>query len=253
MSDEKELVVDYSLVKGIQSFLTQQVEALDKLLALVEHDMDGPDVEGRTDMKDARRLFDYCLDQKEICLIGLGMVKTRIPPLQAAHDEEMKKNAEAVKAKTTKSKAKPGDKSEPKPEAQPEETTPSPIPEAQDKPATPVVPPVETKPAELQGAKPEEPEVAKEDRYMYHPESDSYWVLKKGEPLSGGDGLSHELSKSEWEKGRMGKEAYQEKPAQVEQTSLEWETFAVPPGTPPAAVPEKVKERVREVFSTEDE
>ncbi|MDQ0202505.1 ATP-binding protein [Pectinatus haikarae] len=51
--------------------------------------------------------------------------------------------------------------------------------------------------------------IADHDMYMYHAESDSYWMIKKGEkfPTDQDAEMSAELDKVEWEKGKSGKEA----------------------------------------------
>ena len=57
--------------------------------------------------------------------------------------------------------------------------------------------------------------IADHDMYMYHPESDAYWILKKGEPLMDGDGMSHEISKEEYEAGIKK----QKEPAPIQPTT----------------------------------
>lgn len=50
--------------------------------------------------------------------------------------------------------------------------------------------------------------VSETDRYFYHPESDSYWILKKGEaiPTDQDAELSVELNKDEWEERKFQQE-----------------------------------------------
>lgn len=64
--------------------------------------------------------------------------------------------------------------------------------------------------------------VAENDMYFYHPESDSYWSLPKGEKLPTGIDyeVSHEITKEEYEKGidNQKKEPNKEEPKVTKET-----------------------------------
>ncbi|MDF2568651.1 MAG: hypothetical protein K0R55_255 [Sporomusa sp.] len=67
----------------------------------------------------------------------------------------------------------------------------------------------EEKPAVSQKQETQRKEIAAEDRYFYHPESDSYWMVKKGKelPTDMDAQLSAELDKGEWEERKKKHEA----------------------------------------------
>jgi hypothetical protein len=65
--------------------------------------------------------------------------------------------------------------------------------------------------------------IADHDMYMYHPESDAYWMLHKGETIVDNMdfSLSNEISQAEWEKGKSGQNQIKEGQAKPAQTDLD--------------------------------
>jgi hypothetical protein len=91
-----------------------------------------------------------------------------------------------------------------------------------------------------------EKEIADKDRYFYHTESDSYWMVKKGEEMPTGIDaeISVEMDKPEWEDRKRQNEAVKS----VTEKAIEPEVVNGIPAETPAAAPE-VPRRTRRARS----